>query len=101
MNERRPEARPRPPRPEELELGRLMADGLNRGVTKQEILDEFARREGKRYGFEYKPWNMTDEFHARFDAAYAAKPKSQSCELFAREFVDAWPTGQRVTRTED
>ena len=80
------------------ELALHLVNSLNRNVTAQEVFDEMGRRQGFRGGPEFSWHYVTEEFKAKFLAAYANKPRRKSAEDFAREFVDEWPIGEGAKR---
>jgi hypothetical protein len=66
-------------------------------MAAQCVLDEMARRRGKHVPASEFSWHdVTAEFRAQFAEAYERKPREQSAQAFAREFVDSWPIGSRV-----
>lgn len=80
------------------EWAQHVCDNLNRNVTAEGVIDEMGRRQGHQVGPELGWHDATPEFIERFNAAYTAKPTSQSFEDFVTEFVDAWPPGVGVMR---
>jgi hypothetical protein len=79
--------------PHQRETSLDLVNTLNRNVTAQEVFDEMGRQQGSQCGPEFSWHYVTEEFKAKFLAAYAKKPSRKSAEDFAREFVDKWPSG--------
>lgn len=79
-------------------IGQSLADGLNRHVVAETVIDEMARRQGQLCGPSFSWTAATGDFTARFAEAYAKKPGSQSAADFAREFVDRWPHGLKALK---
>jgi hypothetical protein len=80
------------------DAGRAMAAHLDRTEVAEQIIAEMARRQGHTVG-PYFDWSLaTEDFKARFAAAFAQRTSGQSPEDFARTFVDAWPLGMAAQR---
>jgi hypothetical protein len=84
--------------PSQREMALNLCAALNRNVTAQEVFDEMGRRQGQQCGPEFSWHHVTQEFKTKFTSAYANKPRRQSAEDFAREFVDQWPIGTGAKR---
>ena len=80
------------------QFGKALVANLNRNVTAEAVLDEMAKRQGHWYGPTLSWHEATEDFKKLFLQAYVAKPGTQDCDEFAREFVDQWPEGVAALR---
>ena len=79
-------------------VSQALLGGYRSTAAAEAIIDEMARRQGLRLG-PYFDWSAaTAEFRSRFRQAYAAKPREQTIEDFAWEFVEDWPPGPAALR---
>jgi hypothetical protein len=79
------------------EFAENLIEFIKSTMAAQCVLNEMARRQGQHVPLPEFSWHqVTAEFRARFTEAYKRKPREQSTEAFAREFVDSWPIGSRV-----
>lgn len=70
------------------------------GSFGQAALDEMDRRPGDSVGPGIQRLSVSEAFRSRFAAAYAAKPRDQDTDEFARGSVDAWPEGTPAWEVE-